>query len=167
MDFPSQLIPWLPFQMGVLPTDWPPTLAPQCPLVLESILASSPLDVSGFCCSLNSKSFGPLTMSEKLWVLLVKDGIKGLNSGVWGCPSCYVYSSHWGTPERPLRFVLLTVQELHWSPFPAYSIQELFNLYLFLLSYQHSSFPSDTTYSILYHSRLHICVQLQGLPTLP
>lgn len=121
MDFPSQpLIPWPAFQMGVLPTGWPPTLAPRGPQVFEGILASSPLAVSGPCCSLHSKAFSPLTVSGKLWVVLVKNGIRGLNSGVWGSPSCYVYCSHRGTPERPPSFVALTVQELHWNPFPAY-----------------------------------------------
>ena len=47
MNFPSELlIPWLPFQVGVLPTGWPPFLAPKNPQVFESILASSLQDVA-------------------------------------------------------------------------------------------------------------------------
>lgn len=95
-------------------------------------------------CGLNPKCLRSLTMSGKLWVLLVKNGIRGLNLGVSGCLSCYGYCFRQRTPERPFSFVSLTAQDLHQSLFPAYFIQELLDFHIFLLSYQHSSFLLDT-----------------------
>lgn len=44
---------------GVLPTGWPPTLAPQSPQLFEGILAFSPLDVSDLCAVLTPSVSDP------------------------------------------------------------------------------------------------------------
>ena len=105
--------------MGVLPTGWPPTLAPQGPQVFEGILASSPLDVSGLCCSLHSKAFSPLTVSGKLWVVLVKKWHQRPELWGMGVPImlCLLLSS--GDPRDTTQFRLIDSPGASLKSFPS------------------------------------------------